>query len=120
MSLFTSMVCGIFLCSNNPDINKIDSQIMLVAIQGYNYAKQHNIVKSPLMLIADYSHDSAQKRLWLNNMETQKILLNNYVTHGLNSGGNVTKYFSNKPKSKQSSLGFFITQNNYVPHYDIF
>ena len=66
------------------------------------------------MIIADYSQASTNKRLWIINMETKKVLANSYVAHGLNSGSNFATRFSNNFASKKSSLGCFITQNNYI------
>ncbi len=42
-----------------------------------------------------------------------KISVNTYVAHGRNSGGEFAKFFSNRPESHKSSLGFYITGKTY-------
>jgi hypothetical protein len=42
-----------------------------------------------------------------------KVIKNTYVAHGRNSGGEFAKYFSNRPESHKSSLGFYVTGKTY-------
>ena len=43
-----------------------------------------------------------------------KILFNTYVAHGLNSGQEFAKRFSNSMESNESSLGFYETEDTYL------
>ena len=109
-----SLICSIFLCNADLSSSAISQKLLKIASKGYEYSKSHNITHSPIMIIADYSQASTNKRLWIINMETKKVLANSYVAHGLNSGSNFATRFSNNFASKKSSLGFFITQNHYI------
>jgi hypothetical protein len=84
------------------------------AVKGYNYLRSKNIINNTTVLtIVDYSKPSSQKRLYVLDMITGKILFNSLVAHGRNSGLEYATNFSNKESSYQTSLGFFITQNTY-------
>jgi hypothetical protein len=47
------------------------------------------------------------------DLTNNKVVMNTYVAHGRNSGGEYAKRFSNRAESFQSSLGFYITGNTY-------
>jgi hypothetical protein len=46
-------------------------------------------------------------------------VLNTYVAHGRNSGGEYARKFSNKIKSLQSSLGFYVTKKSYTGEHGL-
>ena len=69
--------------------------------------------KEGIITICDFSHSSKRKRLYLIDLKERKLLLNTYVAHGKNSGGEYAKRFSNRPESLQSSLGFYRTKKTY-------
>ena len=69
--------------------------------------------KEGLITICDFSQSSKRKRLYLIDLNECKLLLNTYVAHGKNSGGEYARKFSNKPESLQSSLGFYRTKKTY-------
>lgn len=71
------------------------------------------ITKEGIITICDLSQSSKRKRLYVINLTDYKLLLNTYVAHGKNSGGEYAKKFSNKPESLQSSLGFYKTKATY-------
>ena len=85
------------------------------AIKGYNYLnKAHLIYKKNIVSIVDFSKPSTDKRLFIVDVRTGKVLYNTWVAHGKNSGNEYADHFSNLPESHQSSLGFFITMNTYM------
>lgn len=74
----------------------------------------HELKTTPKhIIIADLSLPSTQKRLWLINNQSDKILLNSLVAHGNQSGLLVAKHFSNRSGSHQSSVGVFTIGGSY-------
>ena len=84
------------------------------AYTGYKKLEEEGkLNKEGLITICDFSQSSKRKRLYLIDLHEYKLLLNTYVAHGRNSGGEYAKKFSNKPESLQSSLGFYRTKKTY-------
>jgi len=89
--------------------------------EAFNYAytgykkleEEGKLNKEGLITICDLSQSSKRKRLYLINLDECKLLLNTYVAHGKNSGGEYARKFSNKPESLQSSLGFYRTKKTH-------
>lgn len=89
--------------------------------EAFNYAytgykkleDEGKLNKEGLITICDFSQSSKRKRLYLIDLNECKLLLNTYVAHGKNSGGEYAKKFSNRPESRQSSLGFYRTKKTY-------
>jgi hypothetical protein len=69
--------------------------------------------------VIDYSLPSYEKRLWVVDMETQSVIFEEIVAHGMGnprgSGGDMetAKDFSNLEGSRKSSLGLFVTAETY-------
>ena len=89
------------------------------ALKGYDYLKRKGIVQSPLISICDFSQSSRNKRFYIIDLEELKLLVNTYVAHGRNSGGEYAQSFSNNPNSHKSSLGFYITQKPYYGEHGL-
>lgn len=83
------------------------------ALTGYNKLEGENKIENKLLTIVDFSLPSTEKRMWILNMENNKVLYHTYVSHGQNTGGNMATDFSNTPNSLQSSLGFYVTAETY-------
>ncbi len=84
------------------------------AYKGFMVLQSKNLLKNcNLLTIVDYSMSSIQKRLFVLEMVTGKILFNSLVAHGRKSGQERATDFSNASESHKSSLGFFITQDTY-------
>ena len=84
------------------------------AWKGYKYLiTKGQVTNSQVLSICDFSQSSRRKRLYIIDLESQKMLVNTYVAHGRNSGGEFANRFSNSPDSHQSSLGFYVTRKSY-------
>ena len=84
------------------------------ALQGMQKMLNMGIVfNSNIVTIADFSQPSYNKRLYVVDLDNYQVLFNTYVSHGINSGQEIPKKFSNKFSSNQSSLGFYLTKGTY-------
>jgi len=84
------------------------------AYKGYQrLLKKQKLVNAGILAICDFSQSSNKKRLYILNLDSNKVLLTSYVAHGRGSGAEYATRFSNKSRSHQSSLGFYITSSTY-------
>ncbi len=91
---------------NLPSLTTLD-----LALDGYE--KLENELNKEVLTVIDFTLPSTEKRMWIIDLATQKILLNTVVSHGRNSGNLMAEKFSNRPESYQSSLGFYKTAETY-------
>jgi len=70
----------------------------------------------PTLTLIDYSLPSTTPRLWVFDLHTGKLLFNELVAHGRNSGDNIATRFSDVMESRETSLGLFRTADTYVGH----
>lgn len=90
------------------------------AMKGYNYLlKKNKITNTGYLTICDFSQSSRNKRLYVIDLKNGRLLINTYVAHGRNSGGEFATRFSNRPESLESSLGFYITENTYFGEHGL-
>ncbi|HEX8507262.1 MAG TPA: murein L,D-transpeptidase catalytic domain family protein [Hymenobacter sp.] len=75
----------------------------------YNLRAANSRATPPVLTLIDFSRPSQQKRLWVINVEKNKVLFHTLVAHGKASGADVPVAFSNKNGSEMSSLGFYRT-----------
>ncbi|WP_322549760.1 murein L,D-transpeptidase catalytic domain family protein [Flavobacterium psychraquaticum] len=99
------------LDANNLSLPKFDS--FLAAFQGYELLKFQGKISNEILTIVDFSLSSTVERMWVIDMKTQKVLLKSLVAHGRNSGTEFATKFSNANESFQSSLGFYVTGEEY-------
>lgn len=84
------------------------------AMLGYNVLKSKGKLGNPNILsIIDFSLPSSRKRLFVIDVKNYKLLFVDYVAHGRNTGLDKALYFSNKPESFKSSVGFYTTLQTY-------
>lgn len=70
----------------------------------------------PTLTLIDYSLPSTTPRLWVFDLRSGKLLFNELVAHGRNSGDNIATRFSDAMESRETSLGLFRTADTYVGH----
>jgi hypothetical protein len=86
-------------------------EVMQLALKGYFKLKSNaKLRNSGILTIIDFSQSSKNKRLYVINLVNKTLVVNTYVAHGLNTGGEFAEHFSNVPGSHESSLGFYITR----------
>lgn len=93
-----------------PQLNK---HVLKLALDAYQKAATKGAVKKPVLTVIDYSLPSFRQRMWIFDVNHEKLLYNTYVAHGQNSGMTVPNHFSNQNASKQTSLGTFVTRDTY-------
>ncbi len=89
-------------------------QVFNYAMSGYEMLKAAGrITNDQVISIVDFSRSSGEKRLFVIDLKRVQILFNTYVAHGMNSGQEFARQFSNQPESNRSSLGFYTTASTY-------
>ena len=94
---------------------KLSFDVFASAYKGYlnlKYAGLLNTAKE-IISVCDFNLPSTQKRLWIIDVVSGKVLFNTFVAHGMGSGDEYAQSFSNDENSHQSSLGFYVTGNTY-------
>ncbi|MBA2656304.1 MAG: murein L,D-transpeptidase catalytic domain family protein [Tatlockia sp.] len=99
--------------------NTLSPGVIDKVLKSIKCVNEYNIQHNHILTIIDYSLPSNQKRLWVFDLKERKPLFNTYVSHGVNSGTLLTKFFSNKYNSKSSSLGVFKTDKTYYGRHGL-
>ena len=88
-----------------------------LALDAMTCAQAHGEgVGATRLTLIDYSLPSLTPRLWVFDLASGKLLFEEYVAHGRNSGDNFARAFSNEDSSLQTSLGLFLTRDTYQGH----
>ena len=89
-------------------------EVIRLAVDAMRCATRHGNVSLPDRLaVIDYSLPSTKPRLWVFDLNKHRLLHQELVAHGRNSGDNYARHFSNTNGSFQSSLGLYRTLNAY-------
>jgi hypothetical protein len=93
----------------------LSRQVFEYAVRGFNKIRENGLLENDNILsIADFSKPSSVKRLFIIDFKNYKLLFNTYVAHGVRSGKEFARAFSNAPESNKSSLGFYKTADTYM------
>jgi len=68
---------------------------------------------SSILTVIDFTKSSRDKRMWIIDVANKRLVLNTRVAHGEGSGGDIPTRFSDRVDSRESSLGFYITDDIY-------
>ncbi|WP_284651531.1 murein L,D-transpeptidase catalytic domain family protein [Flavobacterium terrisoli] len=84
-----------------------------LALDGFNYLKNKGVVEKNILTIVDFSLSSNAKRLWVIDLDNNKVIFQTLVAHGRNTGEEYAQDFSNQAESFKSSVGFYATAEIY-------
>jgi hypothetical protein len=91
-----------------------DPRVIDLAVKASECAQTQGGVPSDRLAVIDYSRPSSQPRLWVFDTVKRKLLFQELVAHGKNSGDANATRFSNAPESLASSIGLFRTSDTYM------
>lgn len=95
--------------------HELNYEVFSKALTGFENLKKAGLLTqdSHLLTICDFSISSNMKRLWVIDLDDKKVVFNSLVAHGKNTGEEFATNFSNTESSRQSSMGFYITDATY-------
>ncbi len=110
-SRFFDFLSELYSSIDDPNLSK---DALEQGLEGYFHLKANSEIKEDAKLIIfDLSQASTSRRLYLIDVNSQRLISKCLATHGKNSGKNFAKTFSNKYGSHQTSLGFYKTAEKY-------
>lgn len=95
---------------DRPSIKAFD-----LAYKGYlKLLEEGKIANQRYLTIVDFSLSANKKRLWTIDLNDNSLVFHELVAHGMGTGEEYAKHFSNQPESHKSSLGFYTTGEIYL------
>jgi hypothetical protein len=114
-SHFANPVNNIIYDSLNLEQLGLSRKAFDFAMRGWKQLKAAGrIINENIISIVDFSQPSNKKRLYIIDLVNAKLLFNTYVAHGRRSGTVIPTKFSNRPRSMESSVGFYLTSDTYM------
>lgn len=98
------------LASEAPNLNQ---DVLSKAIAAMTCAVNNGLDPSARLAVIDFSLPSAEPRMWIFDLASRSLILEELVAHGRNSGDNMATTFSNVRGSNQSSIGLFRASESY-------
>jgi hypothetical protein len=92
---------------------KADPKVIELALNAMQCATYGGMSPSQHLTVIDYSKASSEPRLWVFDLKSSKLLFEELVAHGKNTGEKYATNFSNTNGSLQTSLGLFVTKSTY-------
>jgi hypothetical protein len=92
----------------------LDQNVLGLALRAHDRAFQLGLLPNPnILTVIDYSRTSVEPRFWVFDLMARRLVFQELVAHGRNSGDNVATRFSNAESSLESSLGLYVTGSVY-------
>lgn len=91
----------------------LSPQALHAALMSWEVLRARGEVHKALLTVIDYGLPSTQPRLWVFDLDSQRVLFHELVAHGRNSGWDLAVSFSNDDGTYMSSLGAFVTGSAY-------
>jgi len=91
-----------------------DREVIRLATHALSCLRRRGGGNERMLGLIDYSRPSTEKRLWVFDLREEKLLFQEWVAHGRNTGDNYAERFSNRPGSLMSSLGGFESAGTYM------
>lgn len=91
-------------------------KVLRMALKAAQKAHRKGEGRRQVLSVIDYERPSTKKRLWVFDLQKKRLLYEELVAHGKNTGGNLPRgpsAFSNTPQSLKSSVGLFETRGTY-------
>ena len=107
---YTQATLASTLATQAPELNP---QVLLTAVSAMQCAVNSGAEPAQRLAVIDFSLPSTEQRMWVFDLQTRTLLLQDLVAHGQGSGDNLASSFSNVEGSHQSSIGLFRTQESY-------
>ncbi len=89
------------------------AEVLDLALRAWRCGVSAGAFDASLLTIIDYTLPSSERRLWVIDAVARRVLFHELVAHGVGSGEIFAHAFSNRPGSRQSSLGLFRTEDVY-------
>jgi hypothetical protein len=107
--------------SDNPLVSELvaaapsaNPKVLSLAARAADCARKQGLLDGfHRLAVIDYSLPSTQPRLWVFDVDRGRLLFQELVAHGRNTGEKLAERFSNVEGSKMSSLGLFQTIDTY-------
>ncbi len=93
----------------------IDPLVLQLALEAHDRALERGLLPEPdVLTVIDYSRPSVEPRFWVFDLAARRLVFEELVAHGRNSGDTYATQFSNEESSLETSLGLFVTRDVYV------
>jgi len=92
----------------------IRPEALRAALSAWGALYSRGEISRPLITVIDYGLPSTVKRMWVLDLTARRLLFNELVAHGRNSGEDLARSFSNEEGSLKTSLGAFVTGTTYT------
>lgn len=91
-----------------------DPKVLTLAARAAECARRQGVLDGLRHLaVIDYSLPSTQPRLWVFDLTRHRLLFQELVAHGRNTGEQLAERFSNVEGSRMSSIGLYQTAETY-------